>query len=93
MPKNQLEIPGTERPRVKPIEDAAENYVSVRDKRMKLTEQEIAAKLKLIEVMLRNSDKLSEDGDGNRVYQYDEELVILNEKTNVKVKDVTQPEP
>jgi hypothetical protein len=86
MSKAQLEIPGTERPVIKAIEDAAENYVAARDKRMKLTEQEVAAKDKLIEVMLKNADKLCVDGEGNKIYRFDEAVVILSDIAKVKVR-------
>jgi hypothetical protein len=86
MAKNQLQIPGTERTKIKEIEDAAEAYVSIRDKRIKLTEQECSAKEKLIELMQQNKAKLSLNSEGHFVYTYDEELVILTDKVNVKVK-------
>lgn len=88
MPKAQMEIPGTERPKVKAIEIAADEYVAVRDKRMKLTQQECEAKTKLIEAMLSNGDKLSVDGEGNRIYVFDDEKVVLSELTKVKVRRV-----
>ncbi len=86
MPKAQLEIPGTERLKIKAIEDAPETYVAIRDKRMKLTEQEVEAKASLIEVMLRHQDKLSLDSDSNYLYRYEDEVVILSEKAGVKVR-------
>lgn len=75
-----------ERPKIKPIEDAAERYVELRDKRMKLLEQECAAKEKLTETMQANAAKLSQDGDGNLIYKYDEQVVIMAEQVGVKVK-------
>lgn len=75
-----------ERPKIKPIEDAAERYVELRDKRMKLLEQECAAKEKLTETMQANAGKLSQDGDGNLIYKYDEQVVIMAEQVGVKVK-------
>ena len=86
MSKAQMEIPGTERPVIKAIENAAEAYVSARDKRMKALENEIALKTKLIEVMENNADKLGVDADGNLLYRYDEEVVILSKLDTVKVK-------
>lgn len=91
MPKlEQAEIPGTERPKIKAIEEAADNYVTARDKRMKLTEQEVAAKGKLVEVMLRHADKLCEDGDGNKIYRFDDEVVLLSDIATVKVRRVRE---
>lgn len=60
--------------------------MDVRDKRMSLTEQEVATKATLIDVMQRHADKLGEDGDGNRVYRFRDELVILSDKINVKLR-------
>lgn len=88
MPK-QSELPGTERPVIKEIEEAAEAYVSVRDKRMTLTEKEIVAKTNLIQVVQKHAKELTPDGDGKRVYRYDDLKVILEPgKPNVKVRAV-----
>lgn len=89
MSKDQMEIPGTERPKIKPIEEAARAYVDVRDKRMALTEKEVVSRAKLIDVMQKNADKLSVDGEGNRIYRFNDELVILSDKATVKVRAVT----
>lgn len=88
MPK-QTELPGTERSSIPAIEIAAEEYVKARDKRMKLTEQEVAAKTKLTEAMQAHEDQLDENPDGDKVYRYDDECVVLQAgKVNVKVKRV-----
>lgn len=77
--KKQKRIPGTEEERIKEIDDAADDYVECRDKRMGLTEKEKEAKNRLIDVMKRH--KLSVyKGDGF-VVTYDHE-----EKDDVKVK-------
>lgn len=55
MSKKQLQVPGTERPTVKEIDDAAEAYVEQRDKRMKLSEKEKAAKDALIGAMKKHA--------------------------------------
>lgn len=87
MAKRQLEIPGTERKSIKEIEDSAEHYRSVRDKRMRLTEMEVAAKTDLIQVMVSHEADLEPGEGGTKVYRYDEEIVILKAgKINVKVK-------
>lgn len=44
-------IAGTEPPSIPELDRAAESYVSLRDKRMNLTEDEVEAKTKLLEVM------------------------------------------
>lgn len=87
MPKKQLEIPGTEVASIPEIEEAAELYVKARDRRMRLTEQEIAAKVNLLQVCVANEDKLTVNQDGDRCYTYEDEMVILKRgKANVKVK-------
>lgn len=89
----QTELPGTERPSIAPIEDAAEFYRKTRDSRMKLTEREIVAKTNLIQVMQEHQKQLSKNEDGDFVYRYDDEIVILkNGKVNVKVKAVHDDE-
>lgn len=86
MPK-QTELPGTERPTIKEIDKAADHYVSIRDKRMKLTEQEVTAKTNLLQVVLEHERQLSKNDQGELVYRYDDEIVIVKPgKANVKVK-------
>lgn len=86
MAKTQKELAGMEAPEIKDIEEAADQYVTVRDKRMKLTTQEIAAKTALIQTVQKHAEDLSEDSEGNKVYRYGDEIVILSDKLNVKVK-------
>lgn len=88
MPKEQTEITGDgfDRPKIKAIEDAALAYVEVRDKRMKLTTKEVEAKTTLVDVCKKHLDKLPVNGEGDHVYRFDEEVVILSTKDNVKVK-------
>jgi len=52
--KKQLSIPGAERKTIGEIDAAAEAYVSARDERMKLTEQEVASRDALIQVMKKH---------------------------------------
>lgn len=87
MPKAQMEIPGTERPSIIEIEDAAEQYVKIRDKRMKLTEQEIVCRANLIQTMESHRKELVVNGDGALIYRYDDEIVTLAPgKVKVRVK-------
>lgn len=93
MSKAQPELPGAEGPSIPAIEAAAEEYVRTRDKRMKLTTAEIQSKAQLIAVCQDHVKELSKDGEGNFVYRYDDELVILKPgKTNVKVKRAHETE-
>jgi hypothetical protein len=77
----QKEIPGTERPKHPEVDAAAEGYVKVRDKRIKLSADEKAAKAALVEAMR---------AAGLKVYRDDEAglIVALAEKTDVKVTEV-----
>lgn len=87
MAPRQMEIEGTGRVAIPEIDDAATAYVAVRDKRMAMTEKECAAKLNLVEVCLAHEKELSKDGDGNRVYRFDDLIVLVTPgKTKVKVK-------
>lgn len=54
MPKLQA-LPGMERQSIKEIDDAAESYVDARDKRMKHTEKEVAAKQLLQTIMAKHN--------------------------------------
>jgi hypothetical protein len=86
MPK-QTQLPGTEEPSFPDIEEAADQYVSIRDKRMVLTTKEVEAKTKLMDVMRAHQKDLSVTADGDACYRFDNEIVILTEKANVKVKN------
>lgn len=93
MPSKQLKIPGTEPASIPEIEEASENYVRARDKRMRLLESEITAKTNLLQVLLQHEDKLSANEEGNKVYRYDDLVVILKRgKLNVKVKSAHDDE-
>ncbi len=83
MAKRQQSIPGIERKANREINDAAENYVEQRDKRMKLSEYESEAKEALIAVLKKSGISVYRDDDA------DPPLVItLSTKDNVKVSEV-----
>ena len=88
MAKDQTEMAGDgfDQPKIKAIDDAAAEYVNVRNRRMKLTETETEAKEALIQACKKNAEKLLLNKDGDRVYRFDEEVVVLSEVENVKVK-------
>ncbi len=89
MARKQLEIPGTGQERIEELESAADQYIKVRDARMRMTEKEIAAKTNLLQVALSHEAELSPDADGNKIYKFDDEMVILKPgKRNVKVKAI-----
>ncbi len=92
MPK-QKELEGMEAPSIPEIEEAADTYVKARDKRMRLTEQEVAAKVNLLQVLLSHEKELSPGEDGTKVYRFDDEMVILKPgKVGVKVKALHEDE-
>ena len=86
----QTEIPGTERPKIKAIDAAAEEYVHLRDRMQTAVKEFKDAKTKLSDLMHKHADKINKDGDGALVYRYDDMLVQLKhseEKLRVKHVD------
>lgn len=81
-----MEIPGTEGPKIKAIDNAADDYVKARDARMRLTEKEVACRAVLVDVCRKNQDKLSPDGNGTLRYRYDDLLVEWTKKDKIRVK-------
>jgi hypothetical protein len=77
MAKKQKEFAGMERPKIAAIESAADDYVSMRDKRMALVEKEISARTLLIQLM--DEHKLTS-------YRYDNMVVTVLPAKKVKVK-------
>lgn len=64
-------------------------FVSVRDKRNKLTEKVVEARKALIEAIHENEDQLSVRPDGVKVYRYGDTLVELKPRSEtVAVKPV-----
>lgn len=87
--QQEIEIsgPGVSRVKIDDIEQAAQKYVTIRDQRMALTEQEITLKVNLIQTVLAHQDQLVTNEDGNKCYHFDEMIVVLKPgKPNVKVK-------
>jgi hypothetical protein len=92
MPK-QKELEGMEKPSIPEIEEAADAYVSIRDKRMAMTEKEVAAKTNLLQVLLSHESELSPGEDGSKLYRFDDEIVLLKPgKRVVKVKSAHEDE-
>lgn len=61
MSKRQMEIAGTEKPKIPELEAAAEAYVAMRDKRMKLTEEEVEKRDQLAGLMKKHNLTFYED--------------------------------
>lgn len=93
----QTEIPGTERPKIIKIENAAKKYEAARDERMDRTKDEVEASEKLQKVLHESEDQLTErDEDGNPayVYNHDGELkmaILVRSEEKVKVKKYKVP--
>lgn len=89
MGRKQLEIAGTERPnKVKDVDEAAEAYVEVRDKRMALTKKEAEKKSALIEVMKKHNLTAYEDLDADPQLL----VTVIEGKVDVKVKALGEEE-
>lgn len=74
----QLEVPGTVPERFQEIEEAAGKYVKIRDRRMRLTEQEVDARGMLIQAM--------KDAKVEIYTTLDELVCVLTSTEKVKVK-------
>jgi len=90
----QSEIPGTERPVIKALDEAGETYVDLRDKMQAAVKRyKEEGKTPLIDLMHKNADKLSKNGEGELVYNYDDMVIILKPTAEViKVKHVDPEE-
>jgi len=92
----QIEIPGTERPKIKSIDVAANDYVTKRDTRQRATEKEVEAKQKLSDLMHKYSTgedaPLKKHPDtGELVYRFGDTEVRLTPKEEVlKVKTIEE---
>ena len=71
------------------LDRLAEVYCTERDKRLRLTPKEVAAKRTLEDAMLKHSDELKQP-DGTLLYRYDERRIIAKPgKMKLRVEDVT----
>jgi rare lipoprotein A (peptidoglycan hydrolase) len=78
--------------RIKAVDDAAEEYVKVRDRRMGLTKKEVQAKQNLIDIIHKNAEKIGADNEGIMRYEYDDVVVELSPgKEQLKVRTATNP--
>lgn len=73
----QRPLPGMERAVAKDVEEAADAFVNIRDRRMSLTEKESEAQATLLAAM--KAHKLSS-------YRYDENFVVVDSMEKVRVK-------
>lgn len=75
-------IPGMEDVKIEALDEKMERYVDVRDRRMELTKQEVAAKQALTECMVENDKETYHHSEGHSV------CVIEEGETKTKVKQV-----
>jgi hypothetical protein len=76
--------------RIPELDALAEAYVKERDKRMKQTPKEIAAKEELIDALHLHADRLEQE-DGTLLYRYGDMRVTLEPgKEKLKVKEIPQ---
>jgi hypothetical protein len=77
----QARLPGVETPKLQDLEDAAEEYVEIRDRRIALTDKEVDAKGKLLNLMKKHDRKRYKRGPVSI------EVVPEGEKVKVKIDD------
>lgn len=88
---NQNDLPGVEGPGVAPIkideiDQLAEEYVKIRDKRCTISPKEIAAKQELIDAVKRHREQLGADEEGTIRYAYGEEIIeVSHGKDKLKI--------
>jgi hypothetical protein len=81
---------GVEAVRIAQIDSLAEAYIKERDKRLKLTPREVAAKTKLVDALHKHSGDLRQP-DGTLVYRYDEMVITLTPgKEKLRVKELDE---
>lgn len=81
----QGRLPGMNDPKLADLEDAAYDYVEIRDRRMALMEQEVPAKARVLAAMHKH---------GKKTYRCDElEIQLVEEAENVKVRIVKEKPP
>ena len=86
-----IEGPGVAQPRIQEIDDLADDYIKERDKRLRMTPREVAAKLKLIDALHTNAKQIGLQPDGTLIYRYDTVVITLEPgKEKLKVKDVEE---
>jgi len=79
-------------PVIREIEDAAEEYLKLREKWQNLGEKLTDAKDLLLATMHSHLEKLSVNAEGDRIYSYQDEIVILKPgQDSVKVKHAKTP--
>jgi hypothetical protein len=96
MAKKQAELkiegPGISPVSLPEVDRLADTYIKERDKRLKQTPREVAAKGKLIDALHANAAKLR-NADGDIVYRMDDLLITLTPgKEKLQVRDISEQE-
>jgi len=78
----QQDLPGTEDRAIKPLEEAAQDYAEIRDRRMALNAEEVGLKAKVLRLM-KHHGKQAYHRDGVSI-----EIVVEEETVKVRVKKV-----
>jgi hypothetical protein len=92
MPKNQDDLSGMDGPgvsavRIKEVDDAAEDYLTERDKRMRQTPKEVEAKKKFVALLHKHEKQIGRDNEGVLRYPLEGlifELKMTEEKLSVR---------
>lgn len=86
-----IEGPGVAPPRIRAIDKLADEYIEIRDQRVQMTPQEVAAKQNLIGALHKHAAKLGTQPDGSIVYRYGTiQITLLPGKEKLKVQDVDE---
>lgn len=81
--------PGVSAVSIPEVDDAADAYVEIRDKRVKLTAKEIAAKTSLIDLLHTHKSKIGSN-NGTIRYEHDGRVILLQSKgEKLSVKELT----
>ena len=79
-------LPGMEESKIQPLQDKAIAYAEIRDKRQKLTSEEVELKAELLKLM-KKYKKTEYEFEGVKI-----ELVMEEETVKVKIKKVVEEE-
>lgn len=81
---------GVEPLRIPELDQLAQKYVVERDKRLRMTPKEVAAKSELIEALHDYADKIGRQKDGSLIYRYGDMVIsLIPGKEKLKVEDLT----
>lgn len=82
-----MEGPGIGHKRIGEIESAADKFLAISDKRKRLKEAEDEAKKTLVSRIQKHREALGMNGSNETIYRYDDLVLIVTEKMNIKIKE------